>query len=198
MLLATGSAMKNAEKLRDCMRLGRVYRRQELSDFSTAVDRDLKILVATGDVRKLGYGLYYRPKKNVLGDTPPEDRELVRAFLKTDDFLLTSYNHFTNLGLGLTQVHNTALVYNHKRSGEFRLGGKRFQFRIVPAYPKTLSKEYLLVDLMNHLRELPDDISAVRRNLKYEIKEYDQARVSECLRLYGRPAARRALSEVYA
>lgn len=192
------TVMKNAEKLKNVMRPGRVYRRQDLSGLTTAVDRDLKTLVESGEVRKLGYGLYCRPKKNVIGDTPPDDRELVRAFLKTEDFLLTSYNHFTNLGLGLTQVYNTALVYNHKRSGEFRLGGKRFQFRLVPAYPKTLSKEYLLVDLMNHLRELPDDISAVRRNLKYEIKEYDLARVSECLRLYGRPAARRALSETYA
>lgn len=197
-LLASNRSMKNPQKLKDAMRPGRVYRRQDLGGLTTAVDRDLKTLVESGEVRKLGYGLYYRPMKNVLGDTPPDDRELVRAFLKTDDFLLTSYNHFTNLGLGLTQVYNTALVYNHKRSGEFRLGGKRFQFSLVPAYPKALSKEYLLVDLMNRLRELPDDISAVRRNLKYEIKEYDHARVSECLRLYGRPAARRALSEAYA
>ena len=90
-----------------------------------------------------------------------------------------------------------ALFARHKRSGEFRLGGRRFQFRRVPAYPKKLSKEYLLVDLMNHLRELPDDISAVRRNLKYQINEFDRSKVSEYVRRYGRPAARRALSEAY-
>ncbi|MBI5243362.1 MAG: hypothetical protein HY922_06695 [Elusimicrobia bacterium] len=190
--------MKNAEKLKESMRLGRVYRRQELGGLTTAVDRDLKTLVESGDIRKLGYGLYYRPKKNVLGDAPPGRKELVRAFLKTDDFLITSYNHFTNLGLGLTQVYNDTIVYNHKRAGEFRLGGRRFQFRLVPAYPKKLSKEYLLVDLMNHLRELPDDISAVRRNLKYQINEFDHSKVSEYVRRYGRPAARRALSEAYA
>lgn len=180
------------------MEPGRVYRREELLGSSTAVDRDLKTLVENGEVQKLHSGLYCRMKKNAFGDAPPDNRELVRAFLKTDDFLLTSYNHFTDLGLGLTQVYNTAVVYNHKRAGEFRLGGKRFQFRLVPAYPRELTKEYLLVDLFNHLRKLPDDVGAVRKNLKYHIDEFDQSKVSECLRLYGGATARRTLSEAYA
>ena len=141
--------MKNAEKLRNIMKSGQVYRRQDLKGFSTAVDRELKALVAGGEVQKLAGGLYYRPLKNPFGITPPDDRELVRAFLKTGDFLLTSYNHFNQLGLGLTQVYNDYRVYNHKRSGDFSLGGKRFRFRMVPAYPHELSKEFLLVDLLN-------------------------------------------------
>jgi len=190
--------MKNAETLREAMRLGRVYRRQDLDGLTTAVDRDLKTLVESGEVRKLGYGLYCRMKKNAFGEAPPDNRELVRAFLKTDDFLLTSYNNFTNLGLGLTQVYNTAVVYNHKRAGEFLLGGKRFQFRLVPAYPKVLSKEYLLVDLFNNLRKLPDNVSAVHDNLKYRVQDFDQSKVSEYLERYGSAAARRTLREVYA
>ena len=82
---------------------GKVYRRKELAGFSTAVDRDLKTLGTTGQVQKLAGGLYYRPRTNPFGVTPPEDREIARAFLKTDDFLLTSYNYFNQLGLGLTQ-----------------------------------------------------------------------------------------------
>lgn len=198
MLFLTATAMKNPEKLKNEMLLGRVYRRKDLEGLSTAVDRDLKTLVDSGEVRRLGFGLYCRPNKNAFGDAPPDSRELVRAFLKTDDFLLTSYNHFTDLGLGLTQVYNTAVVYNHKRVGEFRLGGRRFKFRLVPAYPRTLSKEYLLVDLFNHLRKLPDDVSAVRKNLKHHLAEFDRAKVSECLQLYGGPTARRELQETYA
>ena len=190
--------MKNAEKLKKEMVPGRVYRRQELEGFSTAVDRDLKTLVDAGEVRKLGSGLYCRPKKNALGSEPPDASELVRAFLKTDDFLLTSYNHFTDLGLGLTQVHNAYVVYNHKRSGEFELGGRRFKFRVVPAFPKTLSKEYVLVDLMNHLKKLPDDVSNVRENLRRRAGEYDWGRVSELAHRYGSASAKRTLSEVHA
>ena len=99
--------MKNAEKLKTAMRPGKVYRRQELAELAPAVDRDLKALVAAGAVRKLSGGLYYRPQKNAFGSAPPEDQDLVRAFLKTDDFLLTSYNHFNRLGLGLTIVRSS-------------------------------------------------------------------------------------------
>lgn len=187
--------MKNAEKLKDSMRSGRVYRRQDFGGLTTAVDRDLKTLVESGDVRKLGYGLYHRPRKNPFGETPPEERELVRAFLKTDDFLLTSDNYFTQLGLGLTQLYNGHVVYNHKRGGEFVLGGQRFKFRVMPAYPKRLSREYLLVDLLNNLRRLPDDSERVLRNVKGWAKAFDPEAVRENLVLYGRPAARIALGE---
>jgi hypothetical protein len=190
--------MKNAEKLRDAMKPGQVYRRQDLEYFSTAVDRDLMTLVSRGDAQKLAGGLYYRPVKNSFGFTPPDDRGLVRAFLKTDDFLLTSYNHFNQLGLGLTQVYNHYVVYNHKRSGGFTLGGKRFKFRLVPSYPHKLSKEFLLVDLLNNLKRLPDNTDLVRRNLKSRLREFDLNAVRKCLAQYGRPASRSALAQANA
>jgi hypothetical protein len=189
--------MKNADKLKDAMRRGWVYRRQDLGGLTTTVDRDLKTLTESGEVRKLGYGLYYRPRNNPFGDTPPEERELVRAFLKTDDFLLTSDNYFTQLGLGLTQLYNNHVVYNHKRSGKFLIGGQHFNFRVMPAYPKKLSKEFLLVDLFNNLRRLPDNSELVLQNIKEQAKEFDRDRVSENLADYGKPAARTVLREVF-
>lgn len=190
--------MKNAERVKNAMEPGRVYRRQDLQGLSTALDRDLKTLIARGEVRKLAGGLYCRPRQSAWGAVPPDDRELVRAFLKTEDFLLTSYDNFTDLGLGLTQVYNTYIVYNHKRFGDFQLGGKHFRFRRVPAYPAALSKEYLLVDLLNNLDDLPDDVAAVLRNLKSRLGEYDCGKVSESLKLYGNSRARRVLREDYA
>ncbi len=197
-ILTVEGSMKNAARLSDSMRPGRVYRRQELERFSTAVDRDLYTLVASGVVRKVASGLYSRPRENPFGHTPPDDRELVRAFLKTDDFLLTSYNHYNQLGLGLTQVYNTYVVYNHKRSGAFQLGGKHFRFRQVPAYPRKLTKEFLLVDLLNNLKQLPDDTELVLRNLKSRLNEFDPESLRKHLERYGRPAARRALEQLRA
>lgn len=190
--------MKNAERLKKAMKPGRVYRRQELEGFSSAVDRDLKTLADKGEVRKLAGGLYCRPRRTVFGAAPPDDRELVRAFLKSDDFLLTSYDNFNDLGLGLTQIYSTYVVYNHKRAGDFQLGKKHFKFRLVPAYPAAFSKEYLLVDLLNNLRNLPDNAAVVPANLKSRLKEFDRQKVFECLDRYGNPSARRALREVYA
>ncbi len=122
----------------------------------------------------------------------------MRNFLKTDDFLLTSYNYFNQLGLGLTQVYNNYVVYNHKRSGDFSLGGKRFKFRVVPAYPPKLDKDFLLVDLLNNLKNLPDDTDRVLRNLRSRLGEFDQKRVLKYLRLYGRPAARAVFEKAHA
>jgi len=190
--------MKNAEKLRDSMQPGKVYRRQDLEGSSTAVDRDLHTLVASGEVRKLAGGLYYCSSKNAFGVTPPEERELVRAFLKTEDFLLTSYNYFNQLGLGLTQVYSTTLVYNHKRAGEYSLGGKRFEFRLVPAYPDKLSREFLLVDLLNNLKRLPDNTAGVLEHLKARLKEFDSAGLAACMKQYGRPGAKNIFRHIYA
>lgn len=187
--------MKNTQKLKDAMTPGRVYRRQELEGSSSAVDRDLKKLVDSGEVTKLAGGLYYRPQKSVFGSAPPKEKELVRAFLKTDDFLLTSFNYFNQLGLGLTQLYNDHVVYNHKRTGSFSFGGKRFKFRVVPSYPNTLSKEFLLVDMLNNLRKLPDDTNLVLRNLKTSMNEFDRNKVEGCLALYGNPGAKKVLSE---
>lgn len=190
--------MKNAEKLKNCMEPGRVYRRQDLEGCTTALDRDLKTLVDSGEVRKLAGGLYDRPGNNAFGFTPPDERELVRAFLKTDDFLLTSYNYFNQLGLGLTQVYSAALVYNHKRTGEYSLGGKKLEFRLVPAYPHKLSREFLLVDLLNNLKRLPDNTAGVLENLKARLKDFDRAALQACLERYGRPGAKNIFRHIYA
>ena len=190
--------MKNAEKLKNSMLPGRVYRRQDLEVYSTAVDRDLNTLMGNGEVLKLAGGLYYCPHKNAFGLTPPKEREVVQAFLKTDDFLLTSYNYFNQFGLGLTQVYNTTLVYNHKRTGEYLLGGKRFKFRLVPAYPAELSREFLLVDLLNNLKRLPDNTAGVLENLKNRLKEFDRTALAACFKLYGNPGAKNIFHELYA
>ncbi len=87
--------MSGAEKLKNKMLVGRVYRRQDLAAFSTAVDRDLKTLLLSDEVKKVSGGVYYRPRKNAFGDAPPDEKDLVKTFLKTKDFLLTSYNYFT-------------------------------------------------------------------------------------------------------
>ena len=86
----------------------------------------------------------------------------------------------------------------HKRSGDFSLGGKHFKFHMVPAYPKTLSKEYLLVDLLNNLKHLSENTDLVLRNLKSRLHQFDRDSVQKLLERYGRPAARNALHKAYA
>src|SRR5689334_12485478 len=110
------------------LRPGRVYRREDLARWSGSVDRHLKTLVSDGDLKKLRYGLYYYPKKLAFGEAPASERELVQAFLKTNQFVVMSPNLYNQLGLGTTQLYNKRVVYNRKRHGTFDLGGRVFQF----------------------------------------------------------------------
>jgi hypothetical protein len=77
--------------------------------------------------------------------------------MNDSDFLMVNPNLYNTLGLGLTQLYNTTWVYNHKRKGEFKLNGKTFEFKIKSSFPKQLSKEFLLVDLLNNLDKLAED-----------------------------------------
>lgn len=175
------------------MRPGRVYRRSNLASVSTAIDRDLKTLVDGGQARKLAGGLYCRTGTNPFGAASPNAHALVRAFLKSNDFLLASPKDFNQLGFGPARLFVNPVVYNHRRSGDFQLGGRRFRFRIVRAYPKSPSKEYLLVDLLNHAGEFPSDAGRVIETLKSRPRELDRGKLAACLARYGGMRARNLL-----
>src|SRR5258708_563329 len=137
--------MTKLQELKRRLRPGKVYRREQLAQWSNAVDRHLKQFLSDGTLTKLAGGLYLYPKQTVFGEAPPEDEKLVATFLKDDKFLLASPNAYNKLGVGTTQLYDKTVVYNHKRHGEFLLGGRAFDFRMKPSFPRKLSKEFLLV-----------------------------------------------------
>ncbi|MEI8013166.1 MAG: hypothetical protein WCI27_11945 [Candidatus Omnitrophota bacterium] len=117
----------------------------------------------------MSQGLYYCPAKASFGEVPPQDEKLVAGFLKSEDFLLTSPNLYNSLGVGTTQLYNTCVVYNHKRHGRFELGGKMFDFRLKHKFPKELSEEFLLIDLLNNMNQLAEDKASVLNNVKVKV-----------------------------
>jgi hypothetical protein len=153
--------MEKVEELKKHLRRGNVYRRADLARWSKSVDRHLEQLVSEGTLEKLAPGLYHYPKVSAFGKVPPEDAALVRSFLKDDRFLLTTPNAYNSLGVGTTQLYNRKTVYNHKRHGDFELGGKKFSFRMKPHFPKKPTPEFLLVDLVNNIEELAEDRKAL-------------------------------------
>lgn len=162
------------KKLVSRLESGNVYRREDLVLFSKAIDRDLNRLLDT-DLEKVGAGLYYYPVVSSFGRLPPSDKMLVNAFLRGDLFLLYSWNQYNSLGLGLTQLYNRMIVYNRKRHGEFTLGGKLYDFRRpTRGFPKKLSREYLLVDLLNNLKFLDEDPAALKQQILQKLTQFDQ------------------------
>ena len=164
---------------------GEVYRRSDLEYYSTAIDRHLAQLTEDGILVKVNHGLYYAPKKSKFGVVPPDDHQLVERFLKDDDFLLVSPNAYNALGLGLTQLYNTTWVYNHKRKGEFQLNGKTFELKLKSSFPKEITKEFLLVDLLNNSQNLAEDFSQTLEKLKNKLHHFNTSDLMKATQQYG-------------
>jgi hypothetical protein len=188
---------QTARKLSTQLEEGKVYRRESLSRFSKSVDRDLLILVASGKLEKVAPGMYVKPRQSRFGALPPEDRELVQQFLKDDRYLLYSWNDYNSLGLGLTQLYMHTVVYNYKRHGKFKLAGKAFDFRRpTNGFPKVLTQEFLLVDLVNNLKYLAESSSAVKAAIKRNFKKFDADKVEQLANLYGKVATKKFFKEL--
>ncbi len=192
----TDMRVKKSQELYKQMKEGKVYRREDLLSFSNALDRDLKELVKNGLVRKPASGLYYRPSRSRWGNVPASERELVRAFLKTDDFLLSSTNAYNSLPLGLTQLSNVILVYNRRRFGRFVLDGLVFDFRRPNNFPLKLNTEFLYVDLLNNLEMLPENSEELQSVLKRRLAELPRDKLQKQARLYGKSRTQKKLKEL--
>jgi hypothetical protein len=109
----------------------------------------------------------------------------VRVFLKSNDFLLTSPNLYNSLGVKTTQLYNKRVVYNHKRHGQFQLGGKVFDFHLKHKFPRELSEEFLLVDLLNNLNELAEDREDVLQSVKEKAMKKPGAQMKRAVNAYA-------------
>jgi hypothetical protein len=187
--------MTKLQELKKHLRPGRVYRREDLARWSRAVDRHLRQLVSDGTLTKLAGGLYAYPKRTVFGKAPAEDDKLVGTFLKDNRFLLASPNAYNGLGVGTTQLYDKTVVYNHKRHGDFSLGGRAFEFRMKPSFPKTLSKEFLLVDLVNNLDRLAESKDEVLARVRERAALYDAPRLQRAACHYGSVRTKKFFSQ---
>lgn len=169
---------------------GKTYRRSELSA-DPSVDRFLRELVATGELEKLAHGLYFYPKETAFGPSAPRDHDLVQTFLEDDRFLLTSLDHYNTLGVGLTQLHNETLVYNHKRQGKLNLGGRVFTFKLRHHFPKKLDEYFLLVDLANNIKQVGEDVDLLRKRVLKRAAMLDQNKLREVVFEYGDKRAKK-------
>ncbi len=173
------------ETLKKQLRPGEVYRRADLEAWSTSVDRHLKQLVREGTLEKLSGGVYYVPEKSVFGKVPADEQELLRTFLKDDRFVVTSPSDYNALGVGTTQLYNERRVYNQKRHGTFKLGNRRFLFVRKPNVPAKLTKEFLLVDLVNNLNKLEEDQPALLQRVQTKAREMNQRTLTKLIQDFG-------------
>ena len=190
--------MKNspADKLKKAMEPGRVCRRHELEPYCGSLGRSLNKLVEQGEVVREAFGLYYRPRMTSVGPAPATSKELVRAFLSEDAFLFVSFNEYNLLGLGLTQLYNQQFVCNSKRNDDLVFDGKRLLLRKVRDFPKKLTKEFLLVELLNNRKQLSGNTRALENAVARKAKEADRKKLFEAARKYGNVTTRKFYEEI--
>jgi len=186
--------MSKAQTFKKRLKPGTIYRRSDLKQWSKSVDRELKNLIKAGTLQKVATGIYHYPKKNAFGKEPPEEGKLVEKFLKSDKFLVTSYNHFNELGLGTTQLYNQKIVYHHSRSGEYKLGNRRFVFKKKTSFPDHLTKEFIFIELVNNLKDLEEDQPRVLEKVYKKVTDINTSDFREALRQYGTPRTRKLLA----
>lgn len=188
--------MNKLNELLGHLRHGKVYRRSDLEKWSCSVDRHLSELVENGTLQKLSHGLYYYPKETAFGVAPPDEKILVSSFLKDDEFLLTSPNFYNMLGVGTTQLYNKRVVYNHKRHGKFKLGDRTFFFHLKRRFPKKLTSEFLLVDLVNNIDTLAEDKDDVLEKVITKAQSMNINKLQKAVQAYGEIKAKKLFTPV--
>ncbi len=188
--------MKTLERVKKHLVLGRTYRRSDLAKLSTNVDRHLQSLVFEGVLKKLSPGLYTVPKTTAFGEALPDENSLIKTFLKDDHFVVYSPSQFNTLGLGTTQLYNTRVVFNRKRSGKLVVGGRNYTFRFWREAPKLLTKEFLMVEFLNSLNNVAEDRNLVLQNLRAKLHEMDHAKLNRVAKRFGTLSAQKKLKDL--
>jgi len=164
---------------------GEVYRRSDFKDLTSNVDRNLAELLKRKRLQKIQNGLYVSPKETVFGQAPPDESKLLRKFLNDDHFVVYGLCVFNSLGLGTTQLYDKRIVFNRKRHGEIRLGGRNYFFYRWREAPKKLSREFLLVEMFNRLNELAENNESILKAFRASLETFNRKKLYNALNRFG-------------
>ncbi len=184
-----------AFQLLNSLKVGKIYRQSDLQVKWPNASHDLATLLADGQIKKISGGLYYRPKKTKYGEVAPKDEDMVRNFLQDDDFLLVDTNSYSSLVGGLTQLSMGYKVLNKRRHGLFNLAGFHFDFRVRRAYPNQMTREFLLIDLLDNIKEVEDG-TPIENKILPRLADYDAKELLKAAYMYGNRSTNKLLKRV--
>lgn len=190
------TASNELNRLKRHLTTGAVYRRRDLLHLSPSLDRHLKKLVAEGTLKKIQQGMYLCPENSAFGEVPASEDKLLSTFLRSDKFLAYSPNTFNRLGLGSTQLYNTRTVLNQKRHGRHVLGGRNYYFHRRANIPAELTKEVLLVELLNNLTRVAEDPEKLLNSLKSKLPSFDYQALMNTAERFGNYSTQLKLREL--
>ena len=189
--------MNTVHEFSQALKPGSVYRREYLEEVASGdTDYLLKKLCKEGVLKKVQYGLYYRPALTDFGEKFPKEHLLLKSFLKTDRFLCVSPNDYNSLGLGTTQLYNMTYVYNGKRNGLFEFLGRKYRFFKKFDFPTKVTREFLVVDMLNNLSLLAEDEERVKVALAERIGDFDAKNLQRMAERYGKIGTKKLIKRL--
>ena len=165
---------------------GGVYRRADFEPLSSSVDRNLAQLVKENVLEKIYRGIYQCPRQTIFGQAMPEEKKLLSKFLNDDNFVVYSPCMFNSLGLGTTQLYDKVIVLNKKRHGKITIGCRTFFFHRQRNVPRTVTKEFFLVEMLNRFNELAEDKSMTMNIIQRKLHQFDHRRLKITAARFGK------------
>lgn len=165
---------------------GAVFRTAALRRWGDNPTRLAARLERAGLVQRLGHGFFYVSRRTKFGPAQPTDAALLDALLDGTPYVVTGPTRWNALGLGSTALHVHPLVYNTKRSDTFTLGGRTFELRRV-AFPREVTAEWFVVDLLRHTDAAGLDPGDLVRNLVAAVRHgrFDRERLLAMAEQFG-------------
>ena len=184
------------QRIEDVLKPGGVYRRSDFAKLSSNLDRDLAQLVKNSSLQRLQRGLYLCPKHTIFGQDMPDEEKLLYKFLNDNRFIAYSPCDFNMLGFGTTQLYDKVVVLNYKRQGKIVVGGRPFFFRRRKRVPRTPTKEFLLVEMLNCRYELAEDMPWVIGNMQKKLHKFDRKLLKRSAKLFGKRSTQKTVTQL--
>ena len=86
-------------------------------------------------------------------------------------------------------------MLNQKRHGSFLLDGRSYFFHRRRNVPGKLTKEVLLVELLNNLKKLAEDPDELLDNLKSKLSSFDKKSLLTAAKRYGTYSTQKKVNE---
>ncbi len=128
-----------------------------LSDFPNLPPRQVAAVLATlyarGTLRRYGHGLYYAPKKTLIGEAPPAPVEIATKLARGERIVMAGLSAYNYLGLS-TQVPARPIVATNKKLGTNEV---EVLLRDLNRYGDDATDEAIMfLDAAGHIANIPD------------------------------------------
>jgi len=132
---------------------GRFWKIQDFAPFPAgAVAKALSRFLSVGLLKRYGKGLYYKPKKTILGEAPPAVTDLIKNKARDHRFVLANLSAFHKLGL-TTQVPSKTIF---AADSPLIIQGAEVVVRKIARYGNVCDELIMTLDALGHIEKIPD------------------------------------------